>query len=60
MTSTIQLAQRWVLGSQIGKGGIGRVFEAVGDDGRLAAAKLIPKEPGADRELLFEDLTGKT
>lgn len=58
MTNSIQLAQRWSLGSQIGKGGFGRVFEAVGDDGRLAAAKLIPKEPGADRELLFEDLTG--
>jgi serine/threonine-protein kinase len=58
MTRTIQLAQRWVLGSQIGKGGFGRVFEAVGDDGRPAAVKVIPKEPGADRELLFEDLTG--
>ncbi|MBI4516852.1 MAG: serine/threonine protein kinase [Deltaproteobacteria bacterium] len=58
MTQTIQLAHRWVLGSQIGKGGFGRVFDAVGDDGRPAAVKLIPKEPGADRELLFEDLTG--
>jgi len=58
MTNTIQLAQGWVLRSQIGKGGFGRVFEAVGEDGRLAAVKLIPKEPGADRELLFEDLTG--
>ena len=58
MSSIIQLAQRWVLGPQIGRGGFGRVFEAVGDDGRLAAAKLIPKEPGADRELLFEDLMG--
>jgi len=57
-TNTIQLAHRWILGSQIGRGGFGRVFEAVGDDGRLAAAKLVPKEPGADRELLFEDLTG--
>ena len=58
MTSTIQLAQCWVLGSQIDKGGFGRVFEAVGEDGRLAAVKLVPKEPGADRELLFEDLPG--
>lgn len=58
MTQTIKLAQRWVLGSQIGEGGFGRVFEAVGDDGRGAAVKLIPKVPGADRELLFEDLTG--
>jgi eukaryotic-like serine/threonine-protein kinase len=58
MTNIIQLAQRWSLGSQIGMGGFGRVFEAVGDDGRVAAAKLIPKQPGADRELLFVDLTG--
>jgi serine/threonine-protein kinase len=58
MTKLIQLTQRWALGSQIGKDGFGRVFEAEGDDGRLAAAKLVPKEPGADRELLFEDLTG--
>ena len=46
MTQTIKLAQRWVLGSQIGEGGFGRIFEAVGDDGRGAAVKLIPKEPG--------------
>ena len=58
MTSAVQLSHLWKLGSQIGSGGFGRVFEAVGDDGRVAAAKLIPKEPGADRELLFEDLAG--
>ena len=54
----IQLKKRWTLGPQIGKGGFGRVFEAVGEDASLAAAKFIPKEPGAERELLFEDLTG--
>ncbi len=53
---TVRLTQRWTLGSQIGEGGFGRVFEAVGDNGVLAAAKLIPKQPGADRELLFENL----
>jgi len=55
---SIQLRQRWQLGRQIGKGGFGRVFEATGEDGYLAAAKFIPKEPGADRELLFENLNG--
>jgi serine/threonine-protein kinase len=54
----LQLSQGWAIGSQIGRGGFGRVFEAVGDDGRIAAVKLIPKAPGADRELLFEDLAG--
>lgn len=57
MIKAIQLTQRWVLGSPIGRGGFGRVFEAVGEDGRLAAAKFIPKQPGTDRELLFEDLS---
>lgn len=58
MAKFIQLKQRWDLGNQIGKGGFGRVFEAIGEDGRLAAAKFIPKEPGTDRELLFENLAG--
>jgi serine/threonine protein kinase len=58
MTTAVQLSHLWKLGSQIGSGGFGRVFEAAGEDGRIAAAKLIPKEPGADRELLFEDLAG--
>jgi serine/threonine protein kinase len=58
MPTTVQLVHHWELGSQIGQGGFGRVFEAIGEDGRLAAAKLVPKEPGAERELLFEDLTG--
>jgi serine/threonine-protein kinase len=57
-TPTIQLGRRWTLGNQIGRGGYGRVFEASDDGGILAAAKVIPKVPGADRELLFVDLTG--
>lgn len=58
MNDVIQLKRRWSLGSQIGEGGFGRVYEAVDDDGCNGAVKLIPQEPGADRELLFEDLTG--
>jgi len=42
MTMTVQLSHRWTLGSQFDRGGFGRVFEAIGDDGRIAAAKLIP------------------
>lgn len=56
-TKVVKLAQVWSLGQQIGRGGFGRVFEGVGADGRRAAIKMIPKEPGADRELLFEDLS---
>jgi serine/threonine-protein kinase len=50
--------QQWKLGAKISKGGFGSVFEAVGHDGTKAAVKVIPKEPGAGRELLFEELSG--
>lgn len=53
---TIELSQRWTVGSRIGKGGFGRVYEVVGEDGREGAAKFVPKAPGADRELLFVNL----
>lgn len=58
MATSVQLAKRWNLGSAIGRGGFGRVFEAADDNGVLAAAKFIPKQPGAQREQLFEDLSG--
>jgi serine/threonine protein kinase len=55
----IELKQIWTLGSQLGSGGFGRVFEAESKNGDVKAAiKLIPKAPGSDRELLFEDLSG--
>jgi len=46
----------WLLGDRIGDGGYGRVLEARGDAGQAAVAKLVPKEPGAERELLFANL----
>ncbi|MGI8484458.1 MAG: serine/threonine-protein kinase [Thermomicrobiales bacterium] len=49
---------RWDIGEQIGQGGFGRVFLATSSGHPTSVAKFIPKEPGADRELLFEDLTG--
>ncbi|MGK3954806.1 serine/threonine-protein kinase [Arthrobacter sp. R4] len=49
----IQLDSTWTIGSQIGNGAFGRVLEASGpQDG--CVAKFIPKEPGAERELLFD------
>jgi hypothetical protein len=49
----------WTLGKRIGDpSGFGQVYEAVGGDGAVGVVKLVPKEPGADRELLFEDLAG--
>jgi len=48
-------AAAWEVGSRFGSGGFGSVFEAKSLDGEPAAAKFIPKEPGAKREMLFED-----
>jgi hypothetical protein len=45
------------MGDQIGAGGFGRVY-VMTCDGDEAAAKLVPKDPGADRELLFMNLDG--
>ena len=52
--------KRWTLGEEIGdRGGFGRVHAAVSPAGDAAAIKFVPKDPGADRELLFaRDLEG--
>lgn len=52
-------AREWVLGKRIGAGGFGSVFEAKSsEENEPAVAKLVPKAPGAQRELLFVELTG--
>lgn len=58
MTEVINLNQKWKIGGQLGEGGFGRVHLAQSELGKTAVIKLIPKAPGADRELLFEDLDG--
>lgn len=55
---TIRLNQGWRLGTQLGQGGMAQVFVAEAEGKPPAVVKLIPKDPGADRELLFEDLAG--
>ncbi|KXK58066.1 hypothetical protein AWW66_32040 [Micromonospora rosaria] len=52
------LASEWTLGERIGQGGYGMVLEARSDQVPNAVAKLVPKGPGAERELLFVDLAG--
>ncbi|MVT53097.1 protein kinase [Bradyrhizobium yuanmingense] len=54
--TTIRLKHDWVLGDRLGAGGFGQVFAAENQDGLKAAVKLVPKVPGASRELLFVDL----
>lgn len=58
MPDVINLGQRWQIGEQLGKGGFGQVYLAESERGEAAVVKLIPKDPGADRELLFEELSG--
>ena len=52
------LNQEWFFGDQLGIGGFAKVYLAQSKDGEPAVVKLIPKTPGAQRELLFENLDG--
>lgn len=56
--TTIILRQAWQLGNQLAAGGFGCVHECKAQDESTAVVKLIPKAPGASRELLFEELSG--
>jgi serine/threonine-protein kinase len=59
-SNTIVLKQTWERGPEIGdKGGFGHVYAATAEDGSQAVVKLVPKVPGASRELLFENLSGR-
>ena len=58
MSEVINLNQEWYVGDQLGSGGFGRVFVAHSASGDAGVVKLVPKAPGADREILFEDLAG--
>ena len=49
---------RWQMGNVICSGGFAQVHEAVSPGGEHAVFKLVPKDPGAKRELLMEDLAG--
>ncbi len=46
----------WSVGEELGSGGLGRVFLVESNGLVPHAAKFIPKDPGADRELLFPRL----
>ena len=51
--------REWTLGERIDRGGFGQVYIASSPDyGFPAVAKMVPKTPGAQRELLFVDLGG--
>ncbi|MDE2902564.1 MAG: serine/threonine-protein kinase [Chloroflexota bacterium] len=52
------LDRNWRIEHQIGSGGFGLVYAARSDEDMAGVVKFIPKAPGAERELLFEDLDG--
>lgn len=57
MARRVSLQREWELGDRIGGGGFGKVYAAKAADSGPAVAKLVPKAKGAQRELLFVDLT---
>ena len=58
LPSALTLRKPWQVGEHLDAGGFGDVYEATGSAGEQAVVKFIPKIPGAQRELLFEDLSG--
>jgi eukaryotic-like serine/threonine-protein kinase len=54
----IKLSREWDIGERIGAGGFGTVFEADCSDLSVGpcVVKMVPKETGAQRELLFVEL----
>ncbi len=57
----IKLTYEWELGDKIGSGGFGTVYTAKSPLCECAVAKIVPKSPSANRELLFisnNDLNG--
>ena len=52
----VNLSQIWHVGDLLHAGGFARVYHAR-SEGEVAVAKFIPKDPGAQRELLFEDFS---
>ena len=58
MPDVIKLERKWRLGELMREGGFAKVHLAWSETDALAVAKLIPKDPGAERELLLENLDG--
>lgn len=55
----ISLNRTWGLGKEFDRGGFGKIHLGSSDAGEEVVIKLIPKDPGADRELLFESVSGR-
>jgi serine/threonine protein kinase len=46
----------WKIGDQLDAGGFGKIYLVDGDQD--VVVKLVPKDPGADREFIMDDLSG--
>ena len=53
----LSLGRQWSVGQQVGSGGFGRVHVVESDRVAPHVAKFIRKDPGAERELLFPELS---
>lgn len=54
---TLRLRYEWIIGECLDNGGFGQIWTATSPDVEVpAVAKLVPKVPGAQRELLVIDL----
>ena len=54
---TVRLEQEWSVQDQIGSGGFGYVYLVESAGGSPHVAKFVRKDPGAERELLFPEIT---
>lgn len=52
----LNLGTEWEIGERLGGGGFGVVYAAKSANQDSAVVKLVPKAPGAEREMLFVDL----
>ena len=57
--ATVRLdVSEWHIGDLLYSGGFGTVYHARSPSGERVVVKFVPKKPGAERELLFENLEG--
>ena len=52
--------EEWQLGPELASGGFAKIYLASSESEASAVVKLIPKAPGAQRELLFVELSGRS
>lgn len=54
----IKLNRDWYIDKKFASGGFGEIYFGKSEANEIVAIKLMPKMPGASREMLFEELNG--